>query len=143
MRLAIFSFILIVSFIGIAVFGFLGMQHHGIGHEDRGCIATVFRGADCADGMTVFDFASFHLDIFKSFSTATVNESATGFSLLLITLVFLIGSAVTFDRGAVFYPVSSLSYARSPAILFFPLRRILTRWLALHENSPASLRTRI
>ncbi|KKQ90745.1 MAG: hypothetical protein UT16_C0031G0006 [Candidatus Azambacteria bacterium GW2011_GWA2_39_10] len=66
MKFAFITF-LIISFVGVAVFGFVSMifgdTHNG------GCIASNRLGAFCPLN-SVFDFVVFHIGAFKYFSTA-------------------------------------------------------------------------
>ena len=125
-----FITLLIISFIGVAVFGFVSMifgdTHNG------GCIASSRLGAFCPLN-SAFNFVVFHIGAFKYFSTAIFNFSLT---LLLVALSFTIFSVLPRplnndeDEDFIFgvqrdkFPVLSKS-------------KKITRWLSLHINSPA------
>ncbi|OGZ24589.1 MAG: hypothetical protein A2896_00555 [Candidatus Nealsonbacteria bacterium RIFCSPLOWO2_01_FULL_43_32] len=122
----VFTILFITGLVGLAVFGILAMSHSA-GQSHDGCIAATAQGTDCPkeDG-TIF-FAAFHLDVFRSFSTAIFNGKTASMLFLLIALFF----AVAFGLAAHYHRQQFLKSS------FFPSQRELTRWLALHENSPA------
>ena len=131
--------LLIAGFVGIAVFGFLAINH-GNGHEHAGCIATTAKGIDCPLGANTILFAIFHLDIIKSFSTAIFNYDYSGSLILLAFIIFLVGWITRFKIGFNLPRLAIVQYCyRSRETYFFSLRQNLTGWLALHENSPAGL----
>src|SRR3989338_312693 len=130
--------LLVVSFVGVAVFGFFGMGHSEQSHEG-GCIAASTQGADCPPNSDPIDSASFHLDAFKTFSAATFEKStlASLLTLLLLAMVAVLGLL----SGNLVSPKLNLAYLRSKRSEYFnlPPEYNLIRWLRLHENSPANL----
>lgn len=135
--------IVISSFLAVAVFGVFSMNHshdHGMaaGASD-GCIASTANGFDCPGTASPFDFLSFHLNAFQSFSRAVFGSSIISLLLLLAVLSTLAvsGTFVSSDTGiprlnlAFSYP-QFLNSSNSPQT------QELARWLAIHENSPAS-----
>lgn len=137
MKLALTSF-LIIGFIGIAVFGVFAMNH-GSGHSHNGCIAATVQGTDCPKEENSLSFLNFHLDAFRSFSTATFGEYLASALLLLIALVLTVAVGII---GIIHSapPVLATNYRRRQFLEShsFPFQRELTHWLALHENSPAT-----
>lgn len=118
---------LIVSFIGIAVFGVFAMSHES-GHS-QGCIAAVARGADCPNN--VLPFVAFHFDTFKSFSNAIFGNLP---ALFLVS--FLVVGIATRIRAAS-PPTPSYRHLRQIfSLLSLAFNRKIVRWFALHENSP-------
>ena len=68
-----FIIFLIISFLGVAIFGFVSMIFGDI--HNGGCIAENRLGAPCPlNG--AFTFVVFHLDAFKYFSTPTLDAFA-------------------------------------------------------------------
>lgn len=128
---------LIIGFIGIAVFGVFAMNHSS-GHGHNGCIAATAKGMDCPKEENSLSFLNFHLDAFRSFSTATFGENLANAFLLLIALVLTaaLGIAVSIRPAP---PAFATNYRRRQFLesYSFPFQRELTHWLALHENSPA------
>ena len=124
--------LLIISFAGVAVFGFFAMDHAD-GHGYSGCIAATSRGVDCPREADPLGVAAFHLVAFKSFSTATFASVMAG--MLLLVLAFAYTSHALLDvrkqaspaRARFFRFLDGRSYLLGEQIRY---------WLALHENSP-------
>ena len=133
---SLFIILFISSFIGIAVFGFVGM-HHGMQVHDGGCIAATSQGTDCPKQANPVDYAVFHLDAFKSFSLASFRESPLNVFLLAFAALFLIGFGF-FPRFFLRPPHLILSQSTFRDTFFSPQKQEITHWLALHENSPST-----
>lgn len=129
--------IVILSFLGIAVFGVFAMNHGG--EHGYGCIAATAQGvARCPNQADPLAFLTFHIDAFKSFSTAIVGSSLASMLLVALALV-LVSSLAWFFRNTIPAFSSLQAYRRKQRESFaLPSERQLIRWLALHENSPAS-----
>lgn len=128
-----FTTFLIISFIGVAIFGFLSMifgDAHGYG-----CIASNRLGAFCPLN-SVFDFVVFHIDAFKYFSTAVLS---------VIFLIISIGIAFSIlPRPLNNDEDDDLAFSiRGEKFKAFPKTRRITRWLSLHINSPAFTRQEV
>ena len=65
----LFTILLITSFVGVAVFGALAMNHDS-GHGVFGCIAATANAAQCPEGANLFSLVAFPFDAFKNFSKA-------------------------------------------------------------------------
>ena len=128
---ALFTTFLVVSFVGIAVFGALAMNH-GAGHEAFGCIAAAANAVDCPEGANLFSLATFHFDAFKNFSNAIFGENVLNLLLLALALVFVL--AVTVFSSFFITPQPLRRLERT--LGFFPQKQELIHWLSLHENSP-------
>ena len=114
--------LLIFGFIGIASFGVFTMSH-GAEHNGVGCVAAAAQGIDCPKAGSLFSFLAIHLNAFHIVSAAV-------FFVLAIGL------------GIVWKFQFSPPFVQSVALRYFSKRLFqqrLTRWLALHENSPAIL----
>ncbi len=73
---------LILAFSGTAVFGFLAMGHNELGRHN-GCLAvSIFKFACSLMGQ--LDLANFHINAFKSFSTAIFILNLVLASLILL-----------------------------------------------------------
>lgn len=134
---SLFTTIVLVSFIGIAVFGVFGMSH-GQAHDmgPNNCIAATAKGMDCPKEAEPIDFAVFHIDAYKGFSLATFGESAMSALLLAFASLLFIGLA--FFSPHLFKPPQLAFYKHRFRDAFSPpQQQEITRWLALHENSPA------
>ena len=111
---------LIFSLLGVAVLGFLAMNHSG---DHGGCIAAAANGADCARETGRAGLFNFHSDAFRSFSLAVL----FGFALLALTLLF----GLSFKTPS---PALYLKWRKFQ--ILFPLQKSpAICWLALHENS--------
>lgn len=130
--------LVIASFVGIAVFGVFGMIHMSHGHG--GCIAATARGVDCPSDANPFDVAASHLDAFRSFSLATVGDEALNIFELFFTFLLFVGLALV--ARSVFMPPAPALFPlyrrRADDAPHSPTREKRIRWLAFHENSPAS-----
>ncbi len=122
-----FVTLLIISFVGVAVFGFLSMI---FGHmHDGGCIASNGINALCPLN-NIFTFVVFHLNVFKYFSTAVQ---------VVVLLIFLSGMIFSvlprpLDKD------EDDDFAFSWHVRKFPIlskSKKIIRWLSLHINSPA------
>lgn len=80
--------LLILSFAGVSVFGFLGMGFHEIGHDMSSCIAALQKGTGCPMSLGPLGFAVFHLNAFKIFSSANIDASVLLSSVLLALMLF-------------------------------------------------------
>ena len=122
-----FITLLIFSFVGIAVFGFLSMifdhAHNG------GCIASNGINAFCPLN-DVFTFVVYHLGAFKYFSTAVL------IAVLLVLLSGMIFSVWprSLDDGEDDDYIFSTQRGKFPS---FSKNKEIILWLSLHINSPA------
>ena len=126
--------LIILSVIGIAGAGVLAM-YHGSGHSD--CIAIAAKRIDCPQDLGVLGSLNFHIDIFKSFSTATFVESALISSLTAlwaIILVFWFYRRKGFKFDPMLIGIFSNYGLSMPAVTF---QYKFIHWLTLHENSPS------
>src|SRR3989344_6852325 len=80
--------LVVFSFIGIAVFGAFAMAED-TENDHNGCIASAAKGASCPmeNG---FSSSAFHINAFKSFSTAILNGSLAGLLLLFSALILIL-----------------------------------------------------
>lgn len=131
---SVFTSLLIVSFVSIAVFGIFGM-HAGMQDHGGECIAATAQGTDCPKQANPVEYLTFHLDAFRDFSTATFGDIAT--SLLILSLL-IIGIVFGGLRGNLAPPRLAYSQIRRSDSFRPPSQYGLIRWLALHENSPAT-----
>lgn len=81
------SIFLIVSFLSVAVFGFLGMGMSS--HDHTGCIATAVQGGACPEALGAAGFINFHFNAARFFSTAVLVVSVLAIFLVLASGVFM------------------------------------------------------
>jgi hypothetical protein len=128
-----FIIFILFGFIGISVFGFAAMNLDA-GHAHEGCIAAVVRGVLCPIGAE-FDFLLFHLDTFMGFSMAVFADNPlTAFTFFVMTLAAA-SYILIFRIYASGQEHSFLLYRISKP----PIKIEFSRWLSLHENSPAAV----
>lgn len=127
-----FTVFVLIGFVGIAVFGFAAMGH---GDDHGRCIAAAVKGMDCPEWGNIFSFANFHFDFFRSFSTAVFTDGIGAFFSFLFFLAFWwFGVIPKFQFGLSFSrPSAAYQFLDSLSVA----DRQQSRWLALHENSPA------
>lgn len=125
---------ILISFIGMAGFGFLAMSPEGDMH---GCIAALTRGGECPAGSDIFASLSFHAGAIKGFSTATV--AAGLFAVFFLFSTFVLAFIHRNDEGvAAPFLVSYSRYKQEVRFFASPLRQRILRWFSLHENSPVA-----
>ncbi|MEK7567180.1 MAG: hypothetical protein AAB527_03555 [Patescibacteria group bacterium] len=120
--------LILLGFVGIAVFGFLAMGHDAAA---RGaCLAMTFNRSACPSGIS--ETISFYASAFKSFSLAVLT---LGLNLAAVGIIFgfsLFIFSVPTPNFSQFSFLKRFSFATS--IL---AKKNLTHWLSLHENSPS------
>jgi len=122
----ILKFILLSSFLLVALFGFAVMAN-GSAH----CLASLMKGAACPEGL--FGFASFHIGFFKNFSSAVFSN--VGLLAAFLVLGFL-SAAVIGLRKKLLFTVPSFSRNIYDASEQSPSARKIKKWLSLLEMSP-------
>lgn len=129
---------ILLGFISVAVFGFAGVSHGALDAHDDGCIMATAKGVECPQAKSAADYLTFHLNAFKSFSTATFGETLAA-SLLTLFLLALGLPAVALIGSTV--PALSPAHIRHrwKTPFDFSKQRALLYWLALQEHSPTSL----
>lgn len=125
-----------VSFVAVAVFGFVGMGH-GAEHDNRsGCLATAATGGNCPRENTPLGDFNFYLSVFRSFSQATPATGTVALIALALLLTFACGLALSRSPIAATAPETNQK-RKFPEPLLWQLR--LRRWLALRERGDAVL----
>ncbi|OGZ00371.1 MAG: hypothetical protein A2945_03415 [Candidatus Liptonbacteria bacterium RIFCSPLOWO2_01_FULL_52_25] len=125
------SVLLLVGFIGLAVFGGFSM-HAGMQDHGGSCVAATAQGIDCPKNNSPLSYLAFHFDALKGFSTAVFGNFMTTLFLLALALM------------CAFRPLSGLRARSSFEYAAGGLRgerssragERIRHWLALHENSP-------
>jgi len=138
----LFSSLIVTSYIALGVFGVFGMHTQAnmnmTEHEmpASNCIGATVNGVDCPKQADPIDYAAFHIDAFRGFSSATFGENIMAALLLLFSSLISIG-LLFFDRGILRLPQPATHAYRLKENFSPPQQIKLNRWLALHENSPA------
>ena len=131
------AILITLSFIGISVFGVLAMGHSG--SHSGGCIAMAAGGVKSpCPLLDPLGFANFHIDIFQSFSSATMGVSFNGTLAVLSAMILMLAGwyyAVAGSSGVLFsrpLPLQKIILAEH----FFLARRKVNSWISFHETSP-------
>lgn len=133
---SIFISFIVLSFVGIAVFGVF-MMNDGSDYNHNGCIAATAQKMTCPEATNAASFLSFHFDAFQSFTTAIFGKSAANALLLFLLLLAALSGTIAQKLR-----LKSLAAAFAARLRLFKLRdysfeQRLYGWLALHEKSPA------
>lgn len=126
------SSLIILAFISVSIFSILAVGHE-IGHGI--CFLTANTGLKppCPE-KDPLGFLNFHINIFKSFSTATfLNNLFAIISILSAFLIALIIAALAFSYKKIAVKLQKI--ADEPPEKLASQKTLF--WLALHENSPA------
>lgn len=133
------AIILLIGFIGMGLFGFIGMPHQMSGHSDSECLASFVVGSSlCPDGNNSFSYAFYHIKAYQFFSNALISSFVAIFAVItlafLLTFVFREFDARSFLRNQIFYLKKRLLEISDS--LHSSLKDFI-RWLSLLENSPS------
>ena len=122
----LFSAIVLISLISIAIFGFVAMSHVSAKH--LGCLAATASPIDCSGREHSLDLALFHLKVFRGFSLAIATTLITALALVVLALIRpdpMLSASSNFRRSS--------PEALSPTSNF---KNQLISWLRIHYNSP-------
>lgn len=126
------TLLLIMSFAGIGIFGFSLFDHTMMNSSNSNCVASTIGGTECPT--SIMSMTLHHISAIQTLTTAL--PSSSSLFLLLVSLLF-IGLAFFFPHR--FNPPQLALYRyRSRDFFSPPQERKYLRWLALHENSPAT-----
>ena len=133
------TIILLIGFVSIALFGFIGMPHQMSGHSSSDCLASFVVGSSlCPDGNNTFSYAFYHIQAYQFFGNALIGSFAAIFAVIalafILTFVFREFDARLVLRNQIFYLKKRLTEIADSRISSF---RIFIRWLSILENSPS------
>ena len=132
----LFVTLMLGAIISITIFGVFNMNHDKMDNHGDDCVAANFEGVDCPKNSNTLDYLNFHLNTFKKFSLAAFGENIA--SILLSAFVSLVLIALNaLSLPFLKFPEPSLCRQRFRRNIAPYQKQTLTRWLALHENSPA------
>ena len=119
---------LILSFVSLAVFGFVVMS------QDGGCLASALQnGAVCPPNAGPLAVAGFHLNALKIFTSATFGLSATVILILLAALSLALSFGLNLVLVLVQASYRQNYFSRAADSNF---KSLLHSWLSFHTNSP-------
>ena len=128
------TLILIVSFVGIAIFGF-AVFDHGMSSSDNNCVSSPIDGTVCPTNIVAMTLQ--HISALQTLTmSATPQISNLLFLLAFISLIFI--SIILFYKNLL-YPKLELSHQRLQDLAsdFSYSKQKIISWLSLFENSPA------
>ena len=128
------TFILLISFIGIATFGFTAFAH-GMNSSDSNCITSPIDGTVCPTSITAMTLH--HISSLQTLLTS-ITPSIPNL-LLLLAFIFLVSVSVFQICKNLLFPKLELlrRRLRDFATNFSYSKQKITSWLSLFENSPA------
>ena len=80
---------LAISFLGMAVFSFWGMDYNEMRNHGA-CVAAITQGSMCPEADSTFAFLNFHINAFKTFSSAVFEPLFWAGLLAISFLLFII-----------------------------------------------------
>ncbi|MEK7076705.1 MAG: hypothetical protein AAB967_00580 [Patescibacteria group bacterium] len=128
----------LISFLAIAVFGFLAMGEGAMEGAHGRCLTETAAGQVCPVRDS-FAAAVFHLSVFRSFSQVVFGNSLFGL-LLALGLAAVLAFAQR-QRALFILPSLNAGEKRRRFLRYAPIpfTQDLLRWLAFHENSPSRI----
>ena len=133
MKLSYSAAIVLISFIGIAVFGFFGM---GQSVNFVGCIASLTGGGSCPEAAAGLEYASFHLNILNVFFNAVIDGGLLAVIMAVFALAIFMAVSGIHNLPGVLLEYGDGRYPDFPRPLY---QSHFTSWWSLHENSPATV----
>lgn len=130
------SGVLIISFLAMAAFGTMAMGH-GQMHNRAICITSALQAIYCPDNFTSAAYFGFHLNAFNTFFTAIFGGGLAGVLASFALLLSFAGLVLLLKHPPGFYGLVFKQKRNKLAEFFvYPFNLPMTRWRALHENSP-------
>jgi len=127
--------LLIVSFVGIGIFGFALFDHAMMDGSNSGCVASAIDGTECPTN--IMAMASHHV---SAIQTLTTTLPASSNWLLLLASLLLVSVSIFLFYKDLLLPKSELLPQRLRDLSLSSLRsrQKIVSWLSLFELSPAS-----
>ena len=128
------TLLLIVSFVGIGIFGFALFDHAMMDGSNSGCVASAIDGTECPTN--IMAMASHHVSAIQTLTTTL--PSSSNWLLLLASLLLVSVSIFLFHKNSLSPKLESLPQRLRDLILhsLYSKQRI-TSWLSLFELSPS------
>lgn len=128
--LIIFVFILI----SVPLASLTAVANHDDSHGHHGCLAAIAQGIDCPNTMSPLSFILFHVNTFKTFSSAVFNENTAFLFFLLASLILFIGARA--DLNTIVFKSLHRNDTPLPNQTISKPNIGLIYWLSIHINSP-------
>ena len=128
------TLLLIVSFVGIGIFGFALFDHAMMDGSNSGCVASAIDGTECPTN--IMAMASHHV---SAIQTLTTTLPASSNWLLLLASLLLVSVSIFLFYKDLLLPKSELLPQRLRDLSLSSLRsrQKIVSWLSLFELSPA------
>jgi hypothetical protein len=129
------TLLLIMSFVGIGIFGFALFDHAMMDGSNSGCVASAIDGTVCPT--SIMDMTLHHVSALQTLTTTL--PSSSNWLLLLASLLLISVSILLFYKDQLLPKLGLLPQRLRDLTLhsLFSLQKI-TSWLSLFELSPAS-----
>src|SRR3989338_2869631 len=128
------ALVLIVSFVGIGIFGFALLDHAMMHGSNSSCVASTIDRTACP--ASIIDMTLHHIFAFQRLMTTVL--PLTSSMLLLLTSLFSLGLALL-SLFLFSPPRLAVSRYRQRYSFFAPQEQQRIHWLELLENSPANI----
>ena len=122
--------IMLISFVGIAVFGFV-FWASGMNEHNADCITSPIDGTPCP--VSIVGMTLQHISTLQNFSQALVPSTV----LLLLVALFSLAISFHFLLKNLISPSIRFSFQRRNDPAKFHSQQKIISWLSLLENSPA------
>jgi len=131
---SILTLILIISFVGIVVFGFT-LFSHGMSESTSGCITSPIDGTPCPTNIVAMTLQ--HISALQTLTTSVMPSFSSW--ILLLAFILLVSFSISTFYKSLFYPKLEFSHQRlrDLASNSFYSKQKITSWLSLFELSPA------
>lgn len=128
------TLLLIVSFAGIGVFGFMLVDHAMMDGSNSGCVASAIDGTECPTN--IMAMTSHHVSAIQTLTTTL--PASSNWLLLLASLLLVSASIFLFYKDLLLPKLESLPQRlRDLTLHSLYSKQRITSWLSLFELSPA------
>ncbi len=128
------TLLLIMSFVGIGIFGF-AIFDHGISDSGSGCFTSPVDGTPCPTNIVAMTLQ--HVSALQMLTTSTMLSVSDWLSLLAFITLILVSIFLFYKN--ILYPKLKFLHQRLQDLKFnfSHSRQKIVSWLSLFENSPA------
>ena len=128
------TLLLIMSFVGVGIFGFALFDHAMMDGSNGGCVASAIDGTECPTNIVAM--VSHHISAIQTLTTTL--PASSNWLLLLASLLLVSVSIFLFYKDLLLPKLESLPQRLRDLILhsLYSKQRI-TSWLSLFELSPS------
>jgi len=128
------TLLLIVSFVGIGIFGFALFDHAMMDGSNSGCVASAIDGTECPTN--IMAMASHHVSAIQTLTTTL--PASSNWLLLLASLLLVSVSIFLFYKDLLLPKLEFLPQRlRDLTLHSLYSKQRITSWLSLFELSPA------